>query len=178
MSNWRRVRLAIEIMLIYIIAPVLVYFLVYVRHVPLLALLPFVLAILIVLLFLEPDKSWLKAFYRLPHLADLASIFGLFIVCGGALTYYASYSVPQYFLVFPERAPGLWRKVMFFYPLISVTTQEILYRVLYFHRYAPLFGKFEWGAILFNAFLFACMNANRKALNKIAPHSNLPNSGA
>lgn len=170
MSNWRRLRLAIEIILIYLIAPVAVYYFVYVRHIPLLQLLPWVLIALIVLLFLEPDYSWLKAFSRFPGFYALLKITGLFIICGGALTIYAYHSFPQFFLLFPERAPELWRKVMILYPAISVSTQEVLYRVFYFHRYAPLFGDRPAIAIVFNALLFAFMHATLFAYRSVPFH--------
>lgn len=42
---------------------------------------------------------------------------------------------------FPRRAPLQWLTVMIGYPILSAYAQEVLYRVLFFRRYAPLFGS-------------------------------------
>jgi len=47
--------------------------------------------------------------------------------------------VPHRFLAFPQEMPGLWVKVMFLYPLLSVLAQELFFRVLFFERYGQLF---------------------------------------
>lgn len=38
----------------------------------------------------------------------------------------------------PGRRPGTWAVLVALYPLLSVVPQEILFRTLFFHRYAPL----------------------------------------
>jgi len=48
---------------------------------------------------------------------------------------------PQLLFSFLKRAPGFWALVMLLYPLVSVYPQELIYRVFFFHRYAPLFGS-------------------------------------
>lgn len=40
---------------------------------------------------------------------------------------------------FPMERTALWAMVMVFYPLLSVFPQEVIYRVFFFERYAPLF---------------------------------------
>jgi uncharacterized protein len=159
MSHWRRARLLIEMLLLYILAPIAVYYLVYIDGVPLLRLLPWALGGLLILLLFEKNYAWASAFVRFPHVVDIMMIAGLFIICGGVLTIYAANAFPQNFLTFPERAPDLWLRVMMLYPAISVTTQEILFRVFYFHRYAPLFGPHTGAAIVANAALFAFAHA-------------------
>ena len=47
---------------------------------------------------------------------------------------------PELFLELPCRSPRLWALVMIFYPLLSVLPQGILYRGLFYARYAPLFA--------------------------------------
>lgn len=46
---------------------------------------------------------------------------------------------PELFLELPRRSPSLWALVMLLYPPLSVFPQGILYRGLFFVRYAPLF---------------------------------------
>lgn len=159
MPHLRRARLLVEMALLYVLAPIAVYYLVYVEGVPLLRLLPWVLGVLLILLLLERDYAWALAFVRFPRVIDIVMIVGLFIICGGALTIYAANAFPQAFLTFPQRAPDLWVRVMILYPAISVTTQELLFRVFYFHRYAPLFGANTSAAIVTNALLFAFAHA-------------------
>ncbi len=47
---------------------------------------------------------------------------------------------PEQAFDLPRRDPQLWGLVMVFYPLVSVFPQGILYRGLFFARYACLFG--------------------------------------
>jgi hypothetical protein len=159
MPIFRRLRLIFEMAMLYGLAPIAVYLLVYEYHIPLLVLLPWAFGGLISLLFLERDYAWVKTVLRLPRFIDISKIFGLFIICGGALTVYAAHFFPQFFLLFPKRAPDLWLRVMILYPAISVVTQEIYFRVFYFHRYGALFGPHRAAAIAVNAALFAFAHA-------------------
>ena len=45
------------------------------------------------------------------------------------------------FLNLPLERPYLWLMIMFFYPLISVVPQEVIFRLFFFDRYAPIFGS-------------------------------------
>jgi hypothetical protein len=145
--------------ILYGLAPIAVYLLVYEFHIPLLLLLPWVFGGLLSLLVLEKDNTWVKTVLHLPRIPDILSVLGLFIICGGVLTIYTAKFFPQLFLAFPERAPELWLRVMVLYPLISVVTQEIYFRVLYFHRYGPVFGPYRAAAIAVNAAFFAFAHA-------------------
>ena len=69
--------------------------------------------------------------------------------------FFAYLWAPQNFLSFPRRNPELWLAVMLLYPLVSVTAQEIMYRVIFAHRYLTLFGGNMLLAVLVNAGLFA-----------------------
>jgi hypothetical protein len=111
------------------------------------------------LLLSERDHAWIKTVLYLPHFADVWKIVGLFIICGGALTIYTDYFFPKLFLAFPKLAPELWLRVMILYPAISVVTQEIYFRVLFFHRYGAVFGSNRIAAIAVNAALFAFAHA-------------------
>ena len=46
---------------------------------------------------------------------------------------------PEQYLELPRRSPRLWALVLVLYPPLSVFPQGILYRGLFFARYAPLF---------------------------------------
>jgi uncharacterized protein len=148
-----------EMLLLYAGGPAVLYYLVYGLHVPLLILLPFVFAGLMTLLLRQSDRSWRQDLARLPEWSTVSSILTLFVICGGALTIFAYERYPQSFLTFPRYNTPLWLLVMVFYPLISVTTQELIYRVLYFNRYARAMNGASGLAIAVNAALFAGMHA-------------------
>jgi hypothetical protein len=146
-------------LLLFVGGPLLISYLVYDRHVPLFFVLPFVLAIFLTLLLRQRDQSWRADVARAPAWRDVLSILAVFIVCGSALTFIAYYRYPDSFLSFPRLNRPLWLFVIAFYPLFSVTTQELLYRVLFFDRYAPALNGASSLAILINASLFASMHA-------------------
>jgi hypothetical protein len=145
-----------EMLLVFVAGPAVLARLVYDRHIPLLLILPVVFAGLVTLLLRRSDQTWRGDLMRLPAWRDVFSILALFALCGGALTIFAYLRYPQYFLSFPRSNTTLWLLVMAFYPLISVTTQELVYRVFFFHRYAP---ALKGAAIAVNAMLFATMHA-------------------
>jgi len=53
---------------------------------------------------------------------------------------------PRGLFLFPLLHTGRWLIVMAAYPLLSVLPQGIVYRALFFERYAPLFGRFAFAA--------------------------------
>jgi hypothetical protein len=55
----------------------------------------------------------------------------------------------------PREHPGIWVGVLTVYPLLSVFPQELMYRTLFFHRYAALFSDRRL-RLLVNALLFGC----------------------
>src|SRR5690554_5566867 len=61
---------------------------------------------------------------------------------------------PDWLWHLPRANPRLWLLIMFFYPLLSVYPQGILYRALYYRRYARLFGQ-GWTARLVGAAAFS-----------------------
>lgn len=154
--SWKwRTWLFVEMMVIFISAPLLVYELAYTYRYPLLeALLPLSLPF-ILFLFIDKNFSWLRLLGTWFSFKVALEILVIFIVLGGLLSYWAWESSPSRFLYFPNARFDLWLKIMLLYPLVSVTTQEIIYRVFFFHRYGALFGDWRTVAITFNASLFA-----------------------
>jgi len=61
---------------------------------------------------------------------------------------------PAALLSLPARHPGIWLLVMVAYPVISVLPQELIYRVFFFERYDPLFGRGR-GMLAANAAAFS-----------------------
>jgi membrane protease YdiL (CAAX protease family) len=150
----RRLRLAAEILLIFIGAPILITYAIYAIRVPLLFVLPpLLLAFVGYLLW---DRTFLvrRELSSGFSLAVFAGIVLTFLILGAAIAYGAKEVHPGSFLSFPRRAPDLWLTIMALYPILSVLPQEFMYRTFFFHRYGPLFGDWRWTAIVVNAGLF------------------------
>lgn len=75
-------------------------------------------------------------------------------VAAAALTGGILLVAPEQLLELPRRNLSLWGLVMVFYPLLSVYPQGILYRGLFYARYARLF-RTEHGAWLAGAVIFS-----------------------
>ena len=151
----RRVWLVMEMLLLYVGAPILVYGLVQDYRVPLFKILPVVFAVFVVLLTLDRSFSWRDALSRGISLRAIGSILLIFSLAAPVLALFAWYDNPGGFLGFPRNAQGTWVMVMLLYPLLSVTAQEIMFRLFFHHRYRALFGADSRGVIVLNAVLFA-----------------------
>lgn len=140
---------------LYIAAPLIVQYLVFVRRIPLFEALPPFLLLFIVLLTLGSRFSWRETLTRLFPLRILAQIVATFMVAGGALTLFALATNPQDVLRWARASPETYFRIIMLYALVSVTTQELVYRVHFFQRYAPLFGDRQLLAVVVNAAAFA-----------------------
>lgn len=150
----RRLWLPIEMALIYLGVPFLVEAAVHGYRLPVfIALLP-VLAIILVLLLIDPTFSLRRELSRGFSLLTLVSMLVVFLIGGGAVAYYVAHFHPDWFLEFPRNRPDTYWTIMLLYPLMSVPPQELVYRTFFFHRYGAMFGRAWWLAILLNAGLF------------------------
>jgi uncharacterized protein len=154
-SARRRVWLAVEMLLLYVGAPLVVYSLLYDYRIPLFTIFPVIFVIFVVILTLDRSFSWREALGRGISGRTLAGIVAVFALAAPALTLFAWHDSPDRFLTFPRHAQGVWLMVMVLYPLLSVTTQEIMFRLFFFSRYGALFGGNAQAAIVLNALLFA-----------------------
>lgn len=148
-------RLLAEMTGIYVLAPLCAYALVYWAGVPLLGVLAPVFFLFVLVLSLDRSFSWRELVRTGFPVSELASILKLFAVLGSAIVALAYFLHPANFFSFPRDAPGLWLAVMALYPMVSVTAQEIMFRVLFAHRYLTLFGGNMAFAVFINAILFA-----------------------
>lgn len=62
-----------------------------------------------------------------------------FVLCAVAMALFTLIHDPQRLLSFPAERPLVWCMVMVLYPLLSVIPQEMIYRVFFCERYAPIF---------------------------------------
>ncbi len=83
----------------------------------------------------------------------LLPILARFGICAVALMAFTLGLEPERFLSFPLQRPGTWLLVMFFYPLLSVAPQELVFRSFFFRRYADLFTK-NWHMATLSALAF------------------------
>lgn len=94
--------------------------------------------IALVLTAVTPGFSIRRTLLSNPVADWLAMLLFLAITAGVtiALTWWL---VPGRLFAMPRYSPELWQRILFFYPLLSVLPQAIIYRVLFFERYRVLF---------------------------------------
>lgn len=68
-----------------------------------------------------------------------ASLMMRFVLCAMGMAIFTIMHDPHRLLSLPTERPLLWLMVMVLYPLLSVIPQEMIYRVFFFSRYAPIF---------------------------------------
>lgn len=154
-SHKRRAWLAVELLALYVAAPVVLYSLIHQYRIPLFKLMLPLSVLFILLLTLQHTFSWRETLRTGISRRDAAGIAAVFIVAAPLLAAYAWMTGQQRFLMLPRTAPYIWAMVMVLYPLISVTAQELIYRVFFFHRYRPLFVHDGQAVIMLNAVLFS-----------------------
>ncbi|WP_088343302.1 MULTISPECIES: CPBP family intramembrane glutamic endopeptidase [Rhodomicrobium] len=154
-SPLRRVWLTLEMLVFFVATPIGVYSLLYDFRIPLFTLLLPVFVFFIFFLTFDRSFSWREHLRVGISLPVLASILAVFAVAGPAIALFAYHDVGDRFLRFPRFAYDTWIMVMILYPVISVTTQEIMYRVFFFHRYGALFAGDPQAGIMLNAVLFS-----------------------
>jgi uncharacterized protein len=81
-----------------------------------------------------------------------------FLVLASALAIVVRRFAPQAFFQWPRRNPRLFVLFIFGYPLLSALPQGIIWRVLFLHRYGPLFDS-KATAVLASAVVFALAHA-------------------
>jgi membrane protease YdiL (CAAX protease family) len=157
----------IEMALLFGAAPIVMSWIVHGERVPLLseyipagtkipifiALLP-VLFIAAFLLLADPTFRLRDELRRGLGWRNALSIVLIFLIMGGAATWWIKTYHPSWFLEFPTNRPETYTRIMLAYPVFSVAAQELLYRSFFFHRYGPLFGTHAWLIVIVNGLLF------------------------
>ncbi len=157
----------IEMALLFGAAPIVMSWVVHGERVPLLseyipagtkipifiALLP-VLFIAAFLLLADPTFRLRDELRRGLGWRNGLSIVLIFLIMGGAATWWIKTYHPSWFLEFPTNRPETYTRIMLAYPVFSVAAQELLYRSFFFHRYGPLFGTHAWLIVIVNGLLF------------------------
>lgn len=150
----RRLRLMIELGLIFILAPLAIRHAIFTWRIPLpMVLQPIMIGFVAYLLWDNTFKlrRELAAGISLPA---LRSMLGIFAMVAAVVVAWVLFEIPHRFLQLPLNAPVIWVMILILYPLVSVIPQELIYRTFFFHRYGPLFGDARWLAIVVNGLLF------------------------
>jgi len=147
----RKTRLWLEFLGFFLVAPVLVAV-----FLPATAIFPVLFAftaIGLVLLVATPDFSW-RELVRNTDLIEWAVV-GSWI--GATLgTCYAVARINDIdVLSLPREQPELMLMIALLYPLLSALPQELVYRVLFFRRYAPILPAAQGPRLFLNATLFS-----------------------
>jgi hypothetical protein len=146
--------LVAELTLLFIAAPLVMHAAVHQGRIPLfIALLP-ILGIVLATLLADRTFSLKTELARGVSWRSLLSILIVFSVGALGIWAWLQETHPDWLFEFPRNRPQLWMMVMLAYPIVSVATQEIVYRTFFFHRYGPLFGHRTGLAIASNAVLF------------------------
>jgi len=153
-SHARRLRLWAELVLLFVVAPPLVFLIARELNVRVFMVMAVVLPVFVILLIGDRTFPWRATFWSRPRLRDLAEVLALFVPIAALLALLVYLTLPSRFLWLPRRLPDLWLTIMIFYPLASAASQELIYRVLFFHRYEVLFSGHRHMMIASNAVLF------------------------
>lgn len=153
-SRGRRVRLWAELVLLFVVAPPAVFLIADALNVRVFVVMALVLPIFIVLLIGDQSFPWRTTFAGRLRLRDFAEVLALFVPVAAVIAALVWWYLPGQFLGLPRYLPGLWLTIMIFYPIASAASQELIYRVLFFHRYEVLFSGRRWLMLVANAVLF------------------------
>jgi uncharacterized protein len=143
-----------ELLLLYVAAPVAMAWAVHVLRIPLVLMLLGVLALLLVILLRDRTFDVRAMVATAIPWTTCWAILALLPLGAAIVLGLGWYLQPEAFLAFPRDRTSLWLLVMVLYPVLSVTAQEVLYRVFFFHRYRELFAGRPTLAIVANAALF------------------------
>ncbi len=149
-----RLWLWIEMIAIFVAAPLIAEIIVFGYGVPLFIVLGGLFFLIGLLLTIDPLPIWRAVGSTLPSFGQLVHILALFLILGSCIGLYVHIYETWRFLNFPMRRPEVYQMVMIGYPVLSVVAQELMYRVFFFERYAVIFGRHVWLLILVNGALF------------------------
>lgn len=157
-SDSRRTMLWLEFGLLFALMPLLMRYAVYEHQVPLFYALPPAFALMLVFLYFDDSFQLKRELMRGFSWATLKSILLIFAVGSLVVTALVAITMPDRLFALAAERPGKWLKIMALYPFTSVLAQELVYRVLFFHRYGPLFPN-RTVLILVNALAFGLGHA-------------------
>ncbi|MDO6719688.1 CPBP family intramembrane metalloprotease [Psychrosphaera sp. 1_MG-2023] len=144
----------VEFVLLFIVLPIVVYFL---RH----TVAPYLLLCLITILLwcllsLVTDPRFKR--FRLWNLEKLReflpNVMKTFLLAAFVITLASWWFTPQWLFSLPLEQTLMWIALLFLYPVLSAWPQEVIFRTYLFHRYKHIFKSKNLRAWL-SAFSFA-----------------------
>lgn len=96
---------------------------------------------------------------RLRMPSDLPTLGAVFLLFAAVSTLGVWRFAPEQLFSPPRQVPGLWLLFWLIYSLASVAPQEAVFRVIFFRRYAGLWGSRRAPGILINAASFSLAHA-------------------
>jgi uncharacterized protein len=145
----------LEMALLYGLGPIAVYGAVHGLGLPLYGVLAVVGLVVAGLLARDRTFPWRTMLTTWISNNELINIIALFFLLGPLLIAIAYFIAGDWFFRFPLEQPMRWLIVMLLFPVMSVLAQELMFRVVFFRRYASLFGQSLPVLIVINALLFA-----------------------
>jgi uncharacterized protein len=149
----KKLLLTSELILLFIILPLLYYF----DWIPGPKSVPLLLTFAYCFIILLSDKTFDRKQLGANRFRGLGFIMKRFIATAVLLTVYLFIFEPENLLIIPKNNPWLWLAIIIFYPLWSALPQELIFRVFYFHRYRNIINNTNVLTLL-NALLFAFMH--------------------
>lgn len=140
----------VEFLALFVAAPVALAFLI--GAAPPIALLMGFVVLALWLLARTPGFR-MRELWRGPVLAEWPIVLGFTLLTTLVVAALALWLVPGRFLEIFRYRPELWLLIMAAYPLFSALPQEIIFRTLFFRRYARLFPH-RHVALVINALVF------------------------
>lgn len=133
----RRLYLSVEWTTLYVFIPLLILF----GFIPKNPIPTLLIGAGIAWMLLHQDKSFdgLEVYKLRLDSQALRQMLVRFFIAATAITISVLLFMPTQAFSFPLQRPKIWLLVMILYPIFSVYPQELLFRVLHFHRYRELF---------------------------------------
>lgn len=124
------------------------------NYIPVHKSIPLIAIFLIYLSILLKDKNFNSKIFSFNHFRKWKPIFIRLIIFFVVCSLYVFFFEKDHFFDIPRERPLLWLAILFFYPIWSAFTQELIYRAYFFHRFHTLLSN-RIILILINAALFS-----------------------
>lgn len=154
-ASLKRLWLAAECAAIFLVAPIVMAWLIHTDVVPvyeLRSIFAGLFALAALLLLVTPGFRW-RALFTGGLVPDWRALIVFTVVTAAVVAALVYWLRPGSMFAFPRYNQDLWLRVLVFYALISVIPQGIIYRALFFARYESLFAT-RWLAIAAGALAF------------------------
>lgn len=147
----QRFWLWLEMLGVFMLAPMIVYLLISNLSDYLMPILFVVGFICLVLLLRDKQFNRERLLHWRVEPRHLLSCLVWFLPCALVMSLSVYWFAPDLLFSWPVENPELWLTTLFIYPLVSVLPQELIFRTYFFHRYKPVLPTHlgRWGVSTF-----------------------------